>query len=61
MYLLKAPAEVEFVFEADGGGTIVHLEHRGWERLGDRAAEARESHEAGWQLPLARFAAAAAG
>jgi uncharacterized protein YndB with AHSA1/START domain len=56
----EPPTEVEVIFEADGGGTIVHLEHRGWERLGDRAAEARESHSDGWRLPLERFAAAAA-
>ena len=47
----EPPTEVEVTFEADGGGTIVNLEHRGWERLGDRAAEARKSHGVGWQLP----------
>ena len=47
-------------FEQDGDGTIVRLEHRGWEELGARAAEAREGHDGGWRLPLERFVAAAA-
>ncbi len=46
-------------FEPDGDGTTVRLEHRGWDELGDRAAEAREGHDGGWQLPLERFVAAA--
>jgi uncharacterized protein YndB with AHSA1/START domain len=51
--------EVEIRFEPDGAGTIVRLEHRGWDKLGERAAEAREGHDGGWQLPLERFVAAA--
>jgi uncharacterized protein YndB with AHSA1/START domain len=51
--------EVEVRFRAHGGTTVVELEHRGWERLGDRAAEARASYRTGWELVLARFAAAA--
>ena len=36
------PTEVEIQFiEQDDGRTRVDLEHRGWERLGDLAAEAR--------------------
>jgi uncharacterized protein YndB with AHSA1/START domain len=57
----EPPTEVEILFEPHGDHTIVRLEHRGWERLGDRAAEARESHDGGWRLPLDRFVAAAAG
>jgi uncharacterized protein YndB with AHSA1/START domain len=53
--------EVEVRFEPDGSGTVVRLEHRGWEALGDRAAEARSGYDRGWQIPLERFAAAAAG
>ena len=55
----EPPTEVEIRFETDKDGTIVRLEHRGWDRLGDRAAEAREGHDGGWQLPLERFVAAA--
>lgn len=55
----EPPTEVEIRFEPDGAGTRVSLEHRGWEKLGARAEEAREGHDGGWQLPLERFAAAA--
>lgn len=57
----EPPTEVEVRFEPDGDGTIVRLEHRGWERLGARADEARDGYSDGWWLPLERFAAAAAG
>jgi uncharacterized protein YndB with AHSA1/START domain len=56
----RPPTEVEIRFEADGAGTRVDLEHRGWERLGDIAAEAKESYGDGWRTPLERFVAAAA-
>jgi uncharacterized protein YndB with AHSA1/START domain len=56
----EPPTEVQILFEADGDGTIVKLEHRGWEKLGARAREAREGYDGGWQLPLERFVAAAA-
>jgi uncharacterized protein YndB with AHSA1/START domain len=55
----EPPTEVEIRFEPDGTGTLVSLEHRGWDKLGERAAEAREGHDGGWQLPLERFVAAA--
>lgn len=57
----EPPTEVEVRFEPDGTGTAIHLEHRGWERLGERADEARRGHDGGWQLPLERYVAAAAG
>jgi uncharacterized protein YndB with AHSA1/START domain len=57
----EPPTEVEIRFDPDGDGTLVSLEHRGWDRLGARAEEARAGHDGGWQLPLERFAAAAAG
>jgi uncharacterized protein YndB with AHSA1/START domain len=57
----EPPTEVEIRFEPDGDGTLVLLEHRGWERLGDRAMHARQGHAEGWDVPLERFAAAAAG
>ena len=57
----EPPTEVEVRFEPDADGTIVRLEHRGWEALGARAAEARDGYDHGWRIPLDRFAAAAAG
>ncbi len=49
--------EVEVRFSAIEGGTRVELEHRGWEQLGDRAAEARGDYEQGWQPVLGLFQA----
>jgi len=40
--------EVEVRFSPDGAGTLVELEHRGWQKLGARAAEAREGYDGGW-------------
>jgi uncharacterized protein YndB with AHSA1/START domain len=57
----EPPTEVEVRFEPDGDGTIVSLEHRGWEGLGPRADQARTGYADGWRIPLERFAAAAAG
>ena len=48
--------EVEVSFTADGAGTPVDLEHRGWERLGDRGLEAGSSYERGWSILLERYA-----
>jgi uncharacterized protein YndB with AHSA1/START domain len=39
---------VEVEFLADDDGTRVVLTHHGWERLGERAAEARGSYAGGW-------------
>ena len=44
-------------FATHGGGTRVELEHRGWERLGAEAAEARASYDTGWDHVLGRFVA----
>jgi uncharacterized protein YndB with AHSA1/START domain len=55
-----AETEVEVRFTAVGAGrTRVELEHRGWERLGDLAAEASSSYRDGWPRVLAGFAATA--
>jgi hypothetical protein len=43
------------------GGTRVDLEHRGWEKLGERAAEARQGYSQGWESVLAGFAEKASG
>jgi uncharacterized protein YndB with AHSA1/START domain len=47
-----AAQEVEVRFIADGNGTRVELEHRGWERLGAEAAAVRASYEGGWRTVL---------
>lgn len=51
--------EVEVRFISAEGGTRVVLEHRGWEQLGERAAEAHTDYEQGWQPVLGLFQAAA--
>ncbi|HEX9697036.1 MAG TPA: SRPBCC domain-containing protein [Actinomycetota bacterium] len=53
------PTEVEVSFHADGDGTRVALEHRAWERLAERAADARAGYAGGWVTVLGRFEQAA--
>jgi uncharacterized protein YndB with AHSA1/START domain len=48
--------EIEVTFTDEGGKTRVDLEHRGWERLGERAAEARQGYSEGWEHVLASYA-----
>jgi uncharacterized protein YndB with AHSA1/START domain len=55
----QAAQEVEVRFDAEGGGARVEIEHRGWARLGARAAEARESYDRGWRKVLGTHFAAA--
>jgi uncharacterized protein YndB with AHSA1/START domain len=50
--------EVEIRFAPSGGGTLVTIEHSGWERLGARAAERRERNERGWAGLLPHYVAA---
>lgn len=52
--------EIEVSFDATGDGTRVTLEHRGWERLGARAAELRANYDEGWDFVLGRYTAAPA-
>jgi uncharacterized protein YndB with AHSA1/START domain len=40
--------EVEVTFRTHVDGTLVRIEHRGWERLGAEAAERRERNLKGW-------------
>ncbi|HEY7018950.1 MAG TPA: SRPBCC family protein [Gaiellaceae bacterium] len=53
--------EIEVTFTADGDRTRVDLEHRGWDRLGAEAAEARQSYSQGWESVLAGYAEKASG
>lgn len=57
----RPATEVEVRFTPAGAGTLVELEHRGWERLGDMAREAWTGYAEGWTLPLEAFANAANG
>ena len=52
--------EVEITFtEAEGVGTTVSIEHRGWERLGARGPMRREQNQSGWAGLLPQYRAAA--
>jgi uncharacterized protein YndB with AHSA1/START domain len=51
--------ELEVRFAAEGDGTKVELEHRGWEILGEKAAETRGQYDGGWAGVLAEFESAA--
>jgi uncharacterized protein YndB with AHSA1/START domain len=53
------PTELEVRFTQQPDGTLVELEHRGWERLGEIALRARESYGEGWSTTLGRFQEAA--
>jgi uncharacterized protein YndB with AHSA1/START domain len=53
------PTELEVTFTANGDGTRVDLEHRGWERLGAMAEEARSGYGENWNGVLALFVSAA--
>ena len=54
--------EVEVRFTAADEGTLVEVEHRGWEAYGDKAAAARGEYASGWALVLTKhFGEAARG
>jgi uncharacterized protein YndB with AHSA1/START domain len=53
----RPPTEVEIRFAPHGSGTLVELEHRGWERLGPDVADVRGNYAAGWISTLERFRA----
>jgi uncharacterized protein YndB with AHSA1/START domain len=56
----SATTEVEVRFTAlEADHTRVELEHRGWEQLGDLAAEIRDNYREGWPGVLDSFAATA--
>lgn len=50
-----AATEIEVRFSAEGEGTRVDLEHRGWERLGEAGAARRTAYDGGWDSVLAGF------
>jgi uncharacterized protein YndB with AHSA1/START domain len=51
--------EVEIVFrEESPSATRVEIEHRGWERLGERGAGWREVNQSGWDGTLPAYVAA---
>jgi uncharacterized protein YndB with AHSA1/START domain len=54
----RPATEVEVRFVAEGDGTRVELEHRGWERLGDEAGESQRGYDGGWEHVLGRYVAA---
>jgi Activator of Hsp90 ATPase homolog 1-like protein len=57
----SSATEVEIQFlPLDEGSTRVEIEHRGWEELGDAAAQWRDRNHAGWATLLPHFEAAIA-
>jgi uncharacterized protein YndB with AHSA1/START domain len=44
--------EVEIRFEAKEGGTMIVLQHRDWEKLGDDAESYRRRYDTGWDTVL---------
>jgi uncharacterized protein YndB with AHSA1/START domain len=56
----EPPTEVEVTFTPRDGGTLVELEHHGWERLSDGFRTAMyEIYARGWPTTLARYERAA--
>jgi uncharacterized protein YndB with AHSA1/START domain len=49
------PTEVEVTFTADKDGTLVVLEHRGWENLTGERREGREGYASGWPGVLEQY------
>ena len=47
--------EVEVRFTQDGDQTTVELEHRGWERITEDAADKRAHYDSGWDFVLGRL------
>jgi hypothetical protein len=54
----EPPTEVEATFTAQGNGTVVEVEHRGWEGLSEGfRGQLYEVYVRGWITTLERFAA----
>jgi uncharacterized protein YndB with AHSA1/START domain len=56
-----AQTEVEVRFRPDGQGTVVELEHRGWERFADGGEAERSAYDSGWPRVLSSFEDAIGG
>ncbi len=54
----EGPTEIEVRFIAEGAGTRVELEHRGWEQ-GPIMEKVGRGYDDGWNIVLARFASRA--
>lgn len=54
----RPDTEIEALFTADGDGTRVDVEHRGWERLDPELRESYAS-DTGWTVVIGRYVAAA--
>ena len=50
--------EVEITFTDRASGTLVVIEHRGWDRLGTFGTDWREANKGGWSTLLPHFIAA---
>jgi uncharacterized protein YndB with AHSA1/START domain len=57
----EAATEVDVRFIPTGDGTSVHLEHRGWERVGPDGAALAKRWASGWPRVIEVFARRAAG
>jgi hypothetical protein len=44
---------VEITFTDRAGGTLVVIEHRGWDRVGALGPDWREVNKSGWSTPAA--------
>jgi uncharacterized protein YndB with AHSA1/START domain len=53
--------EVEVTFSSEGDGTIVTIEHRGWERFGAAGPDLRERNRRGWSGVIPHYEVACAG
>jgi uncharacterized protein YndB with AHSA1/START domain len=54
-----ATTDIEITFEPADAGTLVRLEHTGFERVGPAAEQLRTGYSGGWQVVLGWFAARA--
>ena len=50
--------QVEITFAERDGGTLVGIEHRGWDRLGALGPDWREANKSGWSTLLPHYTAA---
>ena len=58
--LPEPPTEVDVTFTGHDRGTLVEVEHRGWDRLSEGFRDAlRPVYERGWPPTLSRYIAAA--